>query len=135
MIAFHGTADPIVTYAGGGLNSVRIAEIDLWKGNPPKNLPVDRGLDVSMETWALHNRCDPDPTETRIASEVRLRTWHDCAAATEFYIVDGGGHSWPWKPVPGFEKQFGHTTTEIDASTLIFRFLFAQRLHPTHAED
>lgn len=132
VIAFHGTADPIVTYDGGGLNSVRIADIDFWKGNDPKDLPVDRGLDVSMQRWAEHNGCDGEPVETRIAPEVRLRTWRDCRAETAFYIVDGGGHAWPGKPVPGFENLFGHTTTEIDASTLIFRFLFAQRLHTTH---
>jgi poly(3-hydroxybutyrate) depolymerase len=47
-----------------------------------------------------------------------------CRAATILYIVDGGGHAWPGKPVPGFQKTFGHVTTDIDASTLIFQFLF-----------
>jgi poly(3-hydroxybutyrate) depolymerase len=47
-----------------------------------------------------------------------------CRAATILYIVDGGGHAWPGKPVPGFQKTFGHVTTDIDASTLIFQSLF-----------
>jgi poly(3-hydroxybutyrate) depolymerase len=42
-------------------------------------------------------------------------------------VIDGGGHAWPGKPVPQFEASFGHATTQIDASTLIFKFLFAHR--------
>jgi polyhydroxybutyrate depolymerase len=129
VIAFHGTADPIVTYAGGGLNSTRIADLDFWKGNVPPGLPVHHGVDAAMQTWAAHNHCRPKPVEVRVTPEVRRRTWRHCAADTVLYIVDGGGHSWPGKPVPAFEQMFGHTTTQIDASTLIFRFLFDQRRH------
>ena len=32
VIAFHGTADPIVTYEGGGLNAARIADVGLLEG-------------------------------------------------------------------------------------------------------
>ena len=65
--------------------------------------------------------------ETRISHEVRKRTWQRCKAATVLYIVDGGGHAWPGKPVPQFEKQFGHATTDIDASTLMFQFFFDRK--------
>jgi poly(3-hydroxybutyrate) depolymerase len=41
-------------------------------------------------------------------------------------MVQGGGHSWPGKPVPQFEAQFGPGTTEIDATTLMMAFF----LHP-----
>ncbi len=47
-----------------------------------------------------------------------------CKAATELYIVDGGGHTWPGKPEPRFEAQFGHATTDIDATALMFAFFF-----------
>jgi len=129
VIAFHGTADPIVTYNGGGLNSEAIADQQYWKGNIPSGLPAFHGVDTAMQTWARHNGCAPTPVEVRISSEVRRRTWRHCRADTVLYIVDGGGHSWPGKPVPAFESQFGHTTTDIDASTLIFRFLFRQHIH------
>lgn len=128
VIAFHGTADPIVTYEGGGLNAATIANINFWKGNVPSGLPVHHGVDAAMQTWAAHNGCDPVPVEVRISPEVRRREWRHCRADTILYIVDGGGHSWPGKPVPAFEAMFGHTTTDIDASTLIFEFFRKQRL-------
>jgi polyhydroxybutyrate depolymerase len=127
VIAFHGTADPIVTYEGGGLNAARIADVDYWKGNVPPGLPQHRGVDAAMQAWAKHNGCDAKPVEKRVAPEVRRRTWQHCKADTILYVIDGGGHAWPGKPVPQFEASFGHATTQIDASTLIFKFLFAHR--------
>jgi polyhydroxybutyrate depolymerase len=127
VMAFHGTADPIVTYDGGGLNATRIADAQYWKGNVPAGLPQHRGVDDAMRNWAAHNGCDRRPVEERVAPEVRRRTWKHCKAKTVLYIVDGGGHAWPGKPVPQFEASFGHATTQIDASTLSFDFFFS---HP-----
>jgi polyhydroxybutyrate depolymerase len=124
IMAFHGTADPIVKYAGGGLNATHIADMEYWKGKVPAGLPAPMGIDESMRRWAKHNGCDPNPRERRLTDEVRLRTWTGCAAPTLLYIIDGGGHAWPGKPQPAFEAQFGHGTTDIDASDLMFRFFF-----------
>jgi polyhydroxybutyrate depolymerase len=126
VIAFHGTADPFVPYKGGGLDSETIANENLWKGKRPANLPAHHGVDAAMQTWAVHNGCAPTPIEHRISREVRERTWQHCQADTILYIVDGGGHTWPGHPVPGFAS-FGHTTTDIDATALLFRFFFAHR--------
>jgi polyhydroxybutyrate depolymerase len=127
VIAFHGTADPIVTYDGGGLNATRIADVDYWKGNIPAGIPQHHGVDAAMQTWAEHNGCDTRAVEARVSPEVRRRTWRHCKADTILYVIDGGGHAWPGKPVPQFEASFGHASKEIDASTLIFQFLFQQR--------
>ena len=124
ILAFHGTADPILPYKGGGLNATNIANIDYWKGKVPAGLPAPLGIDDSMARWAAHNGCDPKPTETRVASDVVKRTWSGCKAATVLYIIEGGGHGWPGKPVPAFEAQFGRTTTSIDATKLVFAFFF-----------
>lgn len=124
VIAFHGTADPIVTYDGGGLNATRISDVIYWKGDIPPGLPQHHGVDAAMRTWASHNGCDPKPVEERVAPEVRRRTWKHCKADTVLYMIDGGGHAWPGKPVPQFEASFGHATTQIDATTLIFQFFF-----------
>jgi polyhydroxybutyrate depolymerase len=124
IIAFHGTADPIVLYGGGGLNATTIANTQYYKGNPPPGLPAPLGVDESMRRWAQHNGCAADLVEEQVAPHVRHRTWHDCKAATELYVVDGAGHTWPGKPVPQFEAQFGPGTTEIDATSLIFTFFF-----------
>jgi polyhydroxybutyrate depolymerase len=135
VIAFHGTADPIVTYGGGGLNATTIANINFWKGNIPNGLPVHHGVDAAMRTWAAHNGCDPASVEVRISPEVRRRKWRHCRAETVLYVVDGGGHAWPGKPVPAFEELFGHTTTDIDASTLLFKFFRKQRIPQGHSHD
>lgn len=125
VIAFHGTADPIVTYEGGGLNATRIADTQYWKGDVPPGLPVHHGVDAAMATWASHNGCDAEPVEEQVSPEVRRRTWRHCKADTTLYIIDGGGHAWPGRPVPQFEAPFGHGTTDIDATSLIFEFFFA----------
>lgn len=127
VIAFHGYVDPIVPYAGGGLNSVTIANQNFYKGDLPAGLATPTGVDEAMRRWAEHNGCDPEPVEERISPEVRKRTWQDCEAMTELYIVDNGGHAWPGKPQPAFEASFGHGTTEIDATDLLFAFFFDGR--------
>jgi polyvinyl alcohol dehydrogenase (cytochrome) len=127
VMAFHGTADPIVTYDGGGLNAATIANTHLWKGDMPDGVPEHQGVDAAMRAWAAHNGCDPKPVEERVSPEVRRRTWRNCEAETILYVVDGGGHAWPGLPVPQFEPVFGHATTDIDASVLISEFFFG---HP-----
>jgi polyhydroxybutyrate depolymerase len=127
LIAFHGTADPFVPYKGGGLNSVTIANQNFYKGHPPAGLPTPHGVDDSMRLWAQHNGCAEVPIETRISQEVLKRAWPNCKAPTVLYIVKNGGHTWPGKPQPGFEQTFGHTTTDIDATALIFAFFFSNK--------
>jgi len=124
VMAFHGSIDPIVTYDGGGLNAKTISNTYYWKGDVPDDVPDNPGVDESMRIWAEHNGCDPEPTEEQVSNEVRRLTWNNCQAATVLYVVDGGGHAWPGKPQPQFEAQFGHGTTEIDATSLMFEFFF-----------
>jgi polyhydroxybutyrate depolymerase len=124
ILAFHGTADPILPYTGGGLNATRIADLYAFHGNEPTGLPAPMGIDQSMQDWARHNACRPKPTTTRISSQVQKRTWQGCKAATVLYIVDGGGHGWPGQPVPAMEKSFGPETTQIDATNLMLDFFF-----------
>ncbi len=124
ILAFHGTADPILPYAGGGLNATRIASTYYFKGNEPAGLPAPLGIDASMQRWAAHNGCDPNYVEQRVAPHVRRRTWTHCRAETVLYIVEGGGHSWPGQPVPQFESTFGPGTTEINATNLMFGMFF-----------
>jgi polyhydroxybutyrate depolymerase len=128
ILAFHGTADPVLPYSGGGLNATEIAKLYAWHGVIPTGMPKPLGIDESMSLWAKHNGCNPKPVEVRVAFDVQKRTWTGCRAKTVLYIIDGGGHGWPGKPVPAMEKQFGHDTSSIDASSLIFRFFFG---HPS----
>ncbi len=122
VMAFHGDADPIVPYAGGGLDAATIADQNAWHGDVPAGVPQHEGVDAAMANWADHNGCDPEPTEERISPEVIRRTWVGCDAETVLYVVEGGGHNLPGQVVAGFEDQFGHTTTDIDATALMYAF-------------
>lgn len=121
ILAFHGTADPILPYRGG-LSATMIANLDYWKGKVPPGLPKPMGIDQSMQLWAAHNGCAPRPIETQVRPHVLQRTWKGCRASTTLYIVEGGGHGWPGQPIPAEEKAFGPDTTEIDATNLILTF-------------
>jgi poly(3-hydroxybutyrate) depolymerase len=79
-----------------------------------------------MHDRAAHNGCDPAPREEQGSPTLLKRTWQHCRAATVLYVIDGAGHTWPGKPVPSFEAQFGPGTTEIDASSLLFDFFFSR---------
>ena len=97
IVYFHGSDDDTVPFDG-----------------------TDGGLDaapVTAQEWADHNGCDPDPIEEQIGDEVRRLTWEGCAASTDFYIVDGGGHTWPGSLAI---EAFGHTTDQISASDIIW---------------
>jgi polyhydroxybutyrate depolymerase len=124
VLAFHGVADPIVTYDGGGLNATRIADMEYWNGDIPPGLPKHNGVDAAMQTWAAYNRCASEPVEERVAPHVLRRTWQQCRADTILYVLEGVGHAWPGKPVPQFEATFGPGTSEVDASALLFQFFF-----------
>jgi hypothetical protein len=93
-----------------------------YLGALPSDARPAPGVDASMELWAKHNGCDPSFIEERVSPEVRKRSWPDCDATTILYIVDNGGHAWPGKPQPAFEAQFGHGTSDIDATNLLFEF-------------
>jgi polyhydroxybutyrate depolymerase len=122
VMAFHGDADTIVTYEGGGLNAAAIADLHEWKGDVPEELAEHGGVDEAMANWAAHNGCDPEPEVEELTAEVTRSTWLGCDADTILYRIVGGGHTWPNKPMPGFEATFGHTTTDIDATDLMFEF-------------
>lgn len=113
MIAFHGTADPIVPYAGGKVSiaPVPFPSITAW-----------------VAGWARRNRCGSNPVDSVVASDVTRREYADCAgdAAVVLYIISGGGHTWPGgKPMPRW--LVGSTSTSIDATNLMWAFF---REHP-----
>jgi len=115
MIAFHGTKDPVVPYAGGTVNCCGGARIASTTG--------------SMATWAVHDHCDAQFTDTRLGTEVSKRTWSGCdgTSAVVLYSIIGGGHTWPGSiAVP----RLGMTTKQIDASRTIWAFFVAHPLAP-----
>ena len=87
---------------------------------------VHLGVDEAMRRWARHNHCDAQPVERRVSDEVVERRWAHCDASTTLYVVEGGGHTWPGRPVAGFESTFGHCTTDIDATALMADLFFGR---------
>ena len=82
---------------------------------------------VAMASWAAYDHCAPEYTDTRLGSEVVRRKWKGCppGSAIVFYIIKGGGHTWPGAvPV----KALGLTTQQIDASAEIWKFFAAHKL-------
>jgi polyhydroxybutyrate depolymerase len=112
IVAFSGTADPIVPFNGGNVSCC---------GGAHLNAAPDE-----MARWAAHDHCDADFHDVRLSGEVRRRTWSGCdrGSAVVFYIIDGGGHTWPGSiPI----ARLGKTTDQIDASATIWQFF---RSHP-----
>lgn len=115
LVAFHGTADPILPFAGGPRPDA--PGLDL--------LPVRR----AVSEWARQVGCDGLAQITVPSSEVELSTYQRCRLGTGevlLYTVIGGGHSWPGGvPLPEFIV--GKTTQQIDATQVMWDFFAA---HP-----
>lgn len=117
LIAFHGTADPIVPYTGGAVRSFRLPAVPDW---------IAARADLSG--------CDPTPTQLPLAgaasaggvTAVQYTGCRDGAEVT-FYTLQGGGHAWPGsKPLPRIIV--GRTPQEIDATELMWQFFSRHRL-------
>lgn len=123
MIAFHGTADPIVPYAGGRLGD---------PFNPVK--PVYPPVRDWTASWARRNGCGADPVESVAAPDVTRIEYRDCAegAPVVLYSIEGGGHSWPGgKPLP--EWWVGPTSRGVDATSRMWEFFREHRLRAARA--
>lgn len=114
VIAFHGTDDRIVPYAGGAAGG-------------PQNFVFPAVPDWAA-AWAVRNGCDAAPEALPVQGEVSGVRYIGCTDNAEvvFYTVAGGGHNWPGGGrLP--EAIVGHMTEDIDASAAMWEF-FVQ--HP-----
>jgi polyhydroxybutyrate depolymerase len=115
VIAFHGTDDRIVPYAGGAAGG-------------PQNFVFPAVPDWAA-AWAQRNGCDATPDTLPAQGEVSGVRYTGCTDSAEvvFYTVEGGGHNWPGGGrLP--ELIVGHTTQDIDASAVMWEFFVQQ--HP-----
>ncbi len=99
IVAFHGTADPIVPFMGGLTASTASA--------PPAR--------AAMRQWARRDGCRRYVREVYVPGVTR-QTWDQCAAATQvqFYSLHGVKHVWP--------------KGRVDASALMWEFFREYRL-------
>jgi polyhydroxybutyrate depolymerase len=116
VLAFHGTADPIVPYASGAT------------GRSVPGVPVVGALQ-NLEAWARLDRCHPTPVTSTPAPDIVRRRWSGCRAGSSvvLYTVVGGGHTWPGSPVVLSAAAFGPTTESVSATQLMLAFFDA---HP-----
>lgn len=109
MVEVHGTADPFVSYSGGGGS----------RGGPFAGTEA-QPAPARAAAWAGAAGCGPSRSY-RIGTDVAVQRWDGCDV--RLYTVEGGGHTWPSRrgsdPVPGL----GRTTTTLDADALVVDFL------------
>jgi polyhydroxybutyrate depolymerase len=128
VLAFHGTADPIVAFDGG--TSARGGSLQFDAASAANFVgDVNRPVPDSVADWARVDDCHGAPTQRHASAHVVLVQW-TCPTGQEvaLYEVIGGGHSWPGSAFSAAIAEIvGPTTMEIDASELIWEFFAARR--------
>ncbi|MBB5911212.1 polyhydroxybutyrate depolymerase [Nocardia transvalensis] len=136
VIAFHGTADPIVAYTGGVGPNARLlpspdgsGSVTEQRDGPAVGGPGPQSIPANAEAWARRNGCAGPPAQQQVTSDVDL-TSYSCPAdgAVELYSVRDGGHTWPGGSLPSPVQFTGATTTTIDANQMIWDFFQAHPL-------
>jgi len=120
VLAFQGTADPLMPYAGGGVARRRGRVLS---------------AEQSIAFWATTSGCAGAPVTMdeadRVSDGTRVRRtiYGTCreGRSVELYTIEGGGHTWPGGPPVG--GAVGRVTREIDATALIWG-LFAEHPKP-----
>jgi polyhydroxybutyrate depolymerase len=111
VVAFQGTADPLMPYRGGGSGTRRVLSAE-----------------HSVAFWSTVDGCaGPQPAGETIdratdGTRVRRTAYGGCreGRAVELYTIEGGGHTWPGGPPA--DARVGRVSREIDASELIWEF-------------
>jgi polyhydroxybutyrate depolymerase len=114
VMAFHGTADPIVPYGGGG--------------SPSFDYPFPPVTEWAAG-WAARNGCAADPVHLPSTGEVTGIQYVQCRNAADviLFTVHGGGHTWPGgEALP--EWLTGRTSQDIDATHEMWQFFHRHSL-------
>jgi polyhydroxybutyrate depolymerase len=129
VLAFHGTADPIVPYAVGAYFSGDASASAALRAiaNRIGGLQA-QPVDDAVAKWAAFDGCGTPATTTAVATDVEHVVYPDCppSGAVALYRILGGGHTWPGGIAVSAER-LGPTTSSIDATALMLAFFDA---HP-----
>jgi polyhydroxybutyrate depolymerase len=115
VLHFHGTADPVVPYAGG---TPILQQLGFGL--------VFSSVSSSMEFWRKFNGCSVFEKVIYQAGDATCVEWPDCdnGAATLLCSIDGGGHTWPGGlPIPA-----GKTSSDLGATATMLDFFQAHPL-------
>lgn len=132
VVAFHGTADPIL-YFNGGIGDLRSLMSGATTADAVTVPPADvngAGYPANVRAWAKRNGCGPTPEDTKVTAQITRRVY-PCpkGADVEFYVIDGGGHSWPGSAFSrSIAKIIGPTNMDLDATRVSWNFLKRFRL-------
>lgn len=124
---YHGTADPILLF-NGGIDAGAIPGLDADSSEPVTTTEIQldgQGYPEAVRAVAQRNGCAPDPTDQAVTDEVILRRY-DCpdGADVEFWIIEGGGHSWPSSEFSvAIGEVVGPTTFDVDATREGWEFM------------
>ncbi len=112
VLEFHGTADPVVPYGGGGLTG------GAWSVDQTFAFWRDNALCAEPKAVAISQKGDATCTGFSLCKD---------GAAVELCVIDQGGHQWPNSP-SGPAPFVGKMSTDIDATSAIWQFFQAHPL-------
>lgn len=138
VIAFHGTADPIVAYTGGLGPHARLLPSSDGSGSagqprqdtPTTNGPGPHSIADNATAWARRNGCASEPTQQHLAVDVIVSSYQ-CPAngSVRLYTIVGGGHIWPGSTSLLYPPALvGANTNSLDTNQLIWDFFQAHPL-------
>ena len=141
VIAFHGTADPFVTYTGGlGQKALSLPAPNGHgtlgqsgsAGTAATRAPPGSSIPDQAAKWAKRNGCATTASYKKVATGVTLISYPCPPDATvELYRITGGGHAWPGSTFTrAIASVVGFTTFAISADDLMWAFFQAHPLHP-----
>ncbi len=113
FMAYHGTADAIVPFAGG--TSTLVAE----NATPEALEFFNQIMPEEFAQFAASNGCDPDPTVEAVSAEVIRYDYANCTDGVPqvFFEITDGGHTWPGSPLgPFLLDTLGYTTDDVNAT-------------------
>jgi polyhydroxybutyrate depolymerase len=123
VMAFHGTDDPLVPYAGGPMEGwlLRFAA-------GATNAPVFfAGAPDWVAGWAEQNGCSAEPEAIPPQGDTQGIRYTGCdeGAQVIFHTIEDGGHTWPrGRPIPFM----GKTSRDVDATEELWKFFQAHTL-------
>jgi polyhydroxybutyrate depolymerase len=124
VIAFHGTADPVVRYEGG---ETVLSPFLAWLFNVSPHPSSYPAAPEWTGNWAAQNGCRPAPEAIPLPGDTSGVRYTGCRenADVVFYTIRDGGHTWPGGRTMDF---LGKTSTAIHASTAMWEFFAAHTL-------
>jgi polyhydroxybutyrate depolymerase len=126
ILIMNGTADPSVPYEG--------VLVPNPEGGEPIRISI--GVQDAVSAFARRNGCELAGTSTTFAEQgqspgthVIRFVPHNCQRADLiFYLINGGGHTWPGHP--RLQTVLGATNMDMDAGEVIWDFFSAHTLSP-----